>query len=378
MTLSWTNPPHSFWYVMVRRAEGAIPPSGPHEGTLVQETGGTSFTDPGLSPATQYSYSVFTVGADTYYSPAVTITASTATAGHLLQKLTPSGPANQFGVDVAMSGDTLAVANLSDPAYAYKANAAGGESAEAVATSGDRIVVGRPLQPDYSGLLKETVYLYQPNSSGGYASRKVGDGTAGFGLGEAVALEGNTIVAGEPLASPHGYASGKVRVYHPNGPFLFANTHTLEASDGAAGDFFGAAVAISGGTIVVGAQDHGVSGEGAVYVYTPNGAGGYDETKLTASDAAAGDGFGCALAISGGTIVVGAPGDDDGGSEAGAAYAYTADGTVGYDERKLIAPDAATGNDFGFSVATAGGVIAVGARDAGPGAVYLFAPILEP
>ena len=39
--------------------------------------------------------------------------------------------------------------------------------------------------------------------------------------------------------------------------------------------------------------------------------------KLTANDAAAGDSFGWSVAINGDTVVVGAYGDDDGGSNKG-------------------------------------------------------------
>ena len=52
--------------------------------------------------------------------------------------------------------------------------------------------------------------------------------------------------------------------------------------------------------------------------------------KLVASDAAAGDEFGKSVAIAGNTVVVGAYWDDDAGSNSGSAYVFiTTDGGVG-------------------------------------------------
>ena len=69
-------------------------------------------------------------------------------------------------------------------------------------------------------------------------------------------------------------------------------------------------MAIAGGTVVVSAyrDDDGGSSSGSVYIFhTSDDGATYDEVaKLTASDAAAYDEFGCSVAIDGGTVVVGA------------------------------------------------------------------------
>ena len=93
----------------------------------------------------------------------------------------------------------------------------------------------------------------------------------------------------------------------------FVQEAKLTASDGAAGDDFGYSVAISGNTVVVGAPYATVGGnadQGAAYVFTESGSGWANMTqtaKLTASDGAAGDDFGGSVSISGNTVVVGAP-----------------------------------------------------------------------
>ena len=92
----------------------------------------------------------------------------------------------------------------------------------------------------------------------------------------------------------------------------FTQQQKLVASDAAADDIFGCSVAISGETVVVGApRDDGAAGfdQGSAYVFVRSGGVWSQQQKLVASDAAAGDNFGSSVAISGETVVVGAPSD---------------------------------------------------------------------
>src|SRR4030095_10897832 len=95
-------------------------------------------------------------------------------------------------------------------------------------------------------------------------------------------------------------------------PLIFTETHVF-ASDAAAEDRFGGSVAMSGDTIVVGASfDDTAAGlnAGSAYVYVRSGTTWSEQAHLLASDVAADDFFGGSVAISGDTIVVGAPVDD--------------------------------------------------------------------
>ena len=69
-------------------------------------------------------------------------------------------------------------------------------------------------------------------------------------------------------------------------------------------------------------DDDGGSSSGSAYVFRYDGAAWVEEAKLTASDAATGDQFGFVVSISGGTILVGAFLDDDWGSASGSAYIF--------------------------------------------------------
>ena len=79
---------------------------------------------------------------------------------------------------------------------------------------------------------------------------------------------------------------------------------------------FGTSVAISGNTIIVGAPGEDVSAgstaddTGCVYVFTYSDSAWSQSQRLTASDAAGGDKFGTSVAISGNTFVVGAPNEN--------------------------------------------------------------------
>ena len=146
----------------------------------------------------------------------------------------------------------------------------------------------------------------------------------------------------------------------------------LNAIDGKVNDIFGCDVAISGDTIIVGAafddSDTGLVDKGAAYIFVRQGAKWYQRKMLTASDGKAEDQFGCAVDISGDTAVVGARYADLSGVFAeGKAYVFTRSPqsyTV-WTEQKLIADPPAVNPPlsahFGFSVAIDGNVLVIGA-----------------
>ena len=101
----------------------------------------------------------------------------------------------------------------------------------------------------------------------------------------------------------------------------------LVASDAAIDDQFGWAIAISGDTIVVGAplDDDAGSASGSAHIFERD-AGGADNwgqvQEIYASDPTPNDWFGWRVGISGRTVLVGVPQDDDVGSSSGAAYVF--------------------------------------------------------
>jgi len=145
----------------------------------------------------------------------------------------------------------------------------------------------------------------------------------------------------------------------------------LTASDATPSDSFGISVSISGDTALIGARlgTVGSFDTGSAYVFKRHGAGWSQQAKLTASDGAANDWFGQTVSVSGDTAVVGAHFHDNGKIDAGAAYVFVRSGELWGQQAKITAPDSSSGDIFGFSVSVSGDALAIGARqdDAGAG-----------
>ncbi|HHK42210.1 MAG TPA: hypothetical protein ENJ50_07315 [Planctomycetaceae bacterium] len=152
-------------------------------------------------------------------------------------------------------------------------------------------------------------------------------------------------------------------------------TDRVQAADGETGDRFGVSVAINGTTAIIGADgDDDLGTEaGAAYLFQVDT--GQELTKLLPGDGRTRDAFGYSVAISDDFAVVGAYGHDKLGIDSGAAYVF--DVTSGHQILKLLAPDGEAGDLFGFSVAISESTIIVGAvgdRDFGfnTGSAYIF------
>jgi hypothetical protein len=162
----------------------------------------------------------------------------------------------------------------------------------------------------------------------------------------------------------------------------------LTPSDGAAGDYFGNAVSLSGdgNTALIGARMKGFATrpmQGSAYLFVRRGDGWVQVDELAASDAAAGDEFGFAVALSsdGNTALVGAPYKGSGTQLAvGAAYIFARSGSNWTQEAELRAGDAAGHDLFGFAVALSedGNTALIGADEktfgtlTNQGAAYMF------
>jgi uncharacterized protein (DUF2345 family) len=144
----------------------------------------------------------------------------------------------------------------------------------------------------------------------------------------------------------------------------------LSATDGTTGAWLGYSIAISGSTIVVGAPQATVGSntyQGAAYVFVEPKAGWMNmpqTAKLTASDGAPYNYFGNSVSIDGSTIVVGAMDADVNGNQGqGAAYVFvepTAGWANGNETAKLTASDGGLDDFFGYSVSISGSTVVAG------------------
>ena len=150
----------------------------------------------------------------------------------------------------------------------------------------------------------------------------------------------------------------------------------LKASNVEYFDFFGNSVAVSGDTVVVGAPFDSGNGINPAYVFTRMGGLWTQQASLKASNAAGG--FGQSVAVSGDTMVVGAPYEASGNSNnqadksasfSGAAYVFTRTNGVWTQQAYLKASNVGANDQFGYSVAVSGDTVVVGAfgEDSGNG-----------
>ena len=95
----------------------------------------------------------------------------------------------------------------------------------------------------------------------------------------------------------------------------------IKASDASGSDYLGKSLGISGNTIVAGSYKNSSWGGVYVYEYDPSD-DTWAETYLIGSDSAIDDRFGNDFAVSGITILIGAEGDDDNGATSGSVYLY--------------------------------------------------------
>jgi hypothetical protein len=148
------------------------------------------------------------------------------------------------------------------------------------------------------------------------------------------------------------------------------------APDASTGDRFGDAVAIDGNVAVVGAphDDDSGSQSGSVYFFHFDGAQWVPQPKVVAADGLAEDFCGQSVDIHANVAVLAAPGDDHAGPESGSAYVCRFDGASWGEEAKLTASDAFFFDIFGQSVSVHSNVIMVGAPQplSRPGAVYAY------
>lgn len=302
-----------------------------------------------------------------------------------------------FGSCVAISGDTIAVgapeqdstASNSGAAYLFvrsgtiwsqqamvKASNAGSDNyfGHSIGISGDSIVVG--ADSENSSATGTTSTLVTANSGANYSGAayvfvrsgstwsqeaylKASNTRTFSWFANSVAISGDTIVVGAPYESSNATGvDGTIGNYNTKSSsgaaYVFVRSAGswsqqayVKASNTMAYALFGYSVSLSNNAMVIGAYGElssatGVNGSqtntnttdaGAAYLFTRSGSTWTQQAYLKASNTGASDQFGLAVAVSGGTIAVGAFGEDgdasgthgtsnDGATDSGAAYVF--------------------------------------------------------
>ncbi len=316
-----------------------------------------------------------------------------ASGAQLLKLVAADGAAgDQFGFSVALSGGVVAVGAPYDDdrgadsgsVYLFDAasgapllklaaadGAAGDEFGYDVALDGGVLAVGAKRDDDH-GRDSGALYLFDAGSGALIAKVTPNDGAADDNFGGAVDLDAGVVVVGAHGDDDLGFLSGSAYLFDAA---TGAQLRKLLANDGGFNDFFGAAVAIDGGVVAVGAWADSLFGDHSGSAYLFDAASGQQTAKVVPADGADRDHFGIALDLDAGTVVVGADGDDDNGFNSGSAYLY--DAGSGALIRKLLPSDGDVHDEFGAALAIAGGVVAAGVAGdddlgAASGSAYVF------
>lgn len=321
----------------------------------------------------------------------------------------PAG-GDQFGASVAIDGDTVVVgvpgddnpltggprpsaqvyvrsgttwaheAELFHPDAATPAGSGSTGFGAAVAVQGDIAVVGSPMD-NVTG-----VDANGARSSDGSAQVYVRTGTTwahvtevidpavmtnpaaarGDLFGSVLAFDGGALVVGAPRDDTKGTDAGEAHVFTVTAG-TSSHVFTLTAPDGAAFDQFGASVAVSDATVLVGAPFDATAaggGAGSAHAFV---AGAY-QGKLVHPAGAAGDQLGTSVAVSGDLALVAAPADDTvtgtGGVDAGSVLVFLRSGGSWAFAVELRHPDdiaGFAGDKYGTRVALDGETAIVGA-----------------
>jgi hypothetical protein len=197
------------------------------------------------------------------------------------------------------------------------------------------------------------------------------DAAASDAFGKSVSVSGDTLVVGAPYDDHSSYYDdrGSAYVFVRSSSGVWTQQQKLTASDASSYDHFGTSVSISGDTVVVGApydDDNEKDGSGSAYVFTRSSSGVWSQQAKLTAEAESGDSdeFGRSVSVSGDTVVVGAPYDDnDGKSNSGSAYIFTRSSSNVWSLMKQLTPgsqDAGDDNNFGSSVSIDADVLVIG------------------
>ncbi len=247
----------------------------------------------------------------------------------------------------------------------------GEEFGRFVAISNDVAVVRSPNQNDFYGD-KGAANVYSRDANGNWLwTQELSDN-----FGGPVAIEGNTLIVGAPWqAFGDNHSQGAAYIYERSGDNWIEQAELADLIEGTAGDALGASVAVSGDTVIVGAP--GIDGDiGGAFVYVRSGTTWTRQAKLTVTGASVVDDLGETVALRGDTALVGAPAYS--GMTSPAVYVFQRSGSTWLEKKKLVNSDGVAGDEFGGSLALFGSDILVSAEqhrvgaNFGQGRVYIY------
>ncbi len=193
-----------------------------------------------------------------------------------------------------------------------------------VAVSGDSVVIGSGSPPPTSA---GAAYVFVRSGSTWSEQRKLtaSDAASNDFFGDAVTIDDDTIVVGAPSkSSALGFFTGAAYVFTRTAT-VWSEQQVLLPDDQGATWFFGFDVDLEDDRAVIGSTgaETVLARTGATYVFERRGTRWSQRQKLAPSDGVDFGSFGTAVALSGGRVLCTDPTDDtSAGSDAGSSYAF--------------------------------------------------------
>jgi Leucine-rich repeat (LRR) protein len=283
-----------------------------------------------------------------------------------LTYLSVDGPTSPFALLPGATRGNDLLARFANPTPAP-----GDQFGYAVSQAGQDIAIADPGD-DTNGTDAGAVYVYDGGT--GQLKATLLGAAAGDRFGSALASSGNLLIVGAPFAKayddPTAPNSGNVYVYDTSSG---RSLGTLYVPQGSPNDQFGAALAVVGQDVLVGAPNDTIYNTGAGAVYRYNLISRDNVAQYYFPDVAAGDHFGAAITTAGNRIYVGAPGRDvNGTTDAGAVFVI--DGNTAALTMRIDNPLVTASSGFGSALAAVGQNVAVGSPYSknGAGVVQVF------
>ena len=243
-----------------------------------------------------------------------------------------------------------------------------------VSIFGDYAVISA-IKDDDNGNSSGSAYIFNRMGTTWSEQAKItaSDGAELDQFGYSVSISGNYAIIGANWNDDNGYNSGSAYIFHRTGT-TWLEQAKITASDGGDQDYFGNSVSITGDYAVIGADGYNSD---SAYIFYRTGTTWLEQAIITASDGADHVNFGNSVSVSGDYVTIGAVWDDENGNHSGSAYIFHRTGTTWLEQTKILASDGAAGNHFGNSVSVSGDYVIIGAvwdddNGSNSGSAYFF------
>jgi hypothetical protein len=315
-------------------------------------------------------------GANDSFGESVAISGNHVVVGAVLDDTVAVNAGSAYVYDLSSATPGAPAITLTAPNLV-----AGDNFGHCVAIAGQWVVVGVP-QNDTGATEAGCVHIYDLTSATPSVPVRTLNHpgpTAADKFGTSVAISGTRVVVGAPFENTGSSAAGRAYVYDLASGTPSTPVATLNNPQPSVNDNFGYSVAISGTRVIVGAPKD--ANTGTAYVFEI-GAPAVLVATLSNPSPGANDAFGTSVALSGNRAIVGVLTDDAGAGDSGSAYLYDLGSANPATPIALLGkPIPMTGDRFGCAVAIEGTTVVVGALSddtamADKGFAYVFGPDL--